>query len=233
MLQKSWFHIIILNTLLLVLGTTEAFRFPTVAPGLNTSNKITSFRACIYDVNRHRLCHYFHSTIRSSSTSLNNIYDNWRSDAIVDNMCLDHENVQQCLEEFMYSSYGHQMFGIHDRPASIGITGTLELVEICGPEIILQLEGKFWHRRETVLGRAAMWLNARMPEITDVTVSSEDELKDYVEITDEFTGDVIEGIDRQAPDFNGDRQTMTYQGIDPDVRGPFPYGAGSFQINPA
>ena len=32
-----------------------------------------------------------------------------------------------------------------------------------------------------------------------------------------------------APDFNGDRATMEYQGIDPDVRGPFPPGTGGLR----
>ena len=120
--------------------------------------------------------------------------------------------------------------------ASYGITGTIEMVEVCGPEVVLRLEGKFWHRRETVLGRAAMWLNARMPEITDVTVENMNDLNDFEEIRDDFTGDIIETIDRRSPDFNGDRETMQYQGMDPDMRGPFPNGAlgsGGSMINPA
>ena len=36
-------------------------------------------------------------------------------------------------------------------------------VELCGPQMTLHLEGQFWHRRATVLGRAATYLNARMP----------------------------------------------------------------------
>lgn len=119
--------------------------------------------------------------------------------------------------------------------ASIGITGEIEFKELCGPEVTLQLSGKFWHRRETVLGRAAMWLNARMPEIISVNVSDKDELSDFDEVLDEFTGDIMERIDRRSPDFNGDRETMEYQGIDPDMRGPFPLGvnsSGGPMINP-
>jgi len=106
--------------------------------------------------------------------------------------------------------------------ASYGITGSIELVEVSGPEIILRLEGKFWHKRTHILGLAAMWLNARMPEIAEVTVEDMDELSDFEEIRDTFTGDIIETIDRRAPDFNGDRRDMEYQGLDPDMRGPFP-----------
>ena len=118
--------------------------------------------------------------------------------------------------------------------ASIGITGEIVLAEIEGPEVILSLSGKFWHTRSHVLGRAAMYLNARIPEITRVSVMDPDELNDFEEVIDEFTGDIIEVIDRMAPDFNGDRNTMKYQGIDPDMRGPFPGGSnGEFKIIPA
>ena len=106
--------------------------------------------------------------------------------------------------------------------ASCGITGSIEVYEICGPQVILHLSGEFWHRRETVLGRAAMWLNARIPEVNLVTVVDKEELNDFVEIRDEYTGEILDVIDRRAPDFNGDRETMEYQGLDPDVRGPFP-----------
>jgi hypothetical protein len=178
---------------------------------------------------------YGQSRLDNNLIKLQNVYDDWRSDAVVDIMVLDEENVQQCLDEFVYSTYGEQMFGVHDVPASYGITGTIELVEVCGPEVILRLEGNFWHARSHVLGRAAVWLNSRMPEITDVTVEDMDELNDFEEVRDEFTGDIIETIDRRAPDFNGDRTTMEYQGLDPNVRGPFPqgvFGSGGPMINP-
>jgi len=167
-----------------------------------------------------------------------NLYDDWRSDAVVDTMHLCDENVETCLREFIDSDYGQQMFGCHDLPAQHGITGELSFVEITGPEVVLQLDGAFWHRRETVLGRAAMWLNARMPEIVEVTVPDREQLKDFEEIVDEFTGEVLFTRDKRAPDFNGDRATMEYQGIDPDVRGPFPQGIGGLRpggsmINPA
>jgi hypothetical protein len=175
---------------------------------------------------------------RSSSRSLakftlKNEYDNWRSDAVVPMILpLDEENVQQCLDAFIESNYGEQMFGCHEKAQSIDITGTLELVEVAGPEIVLQLEGAFWHRRETVLGRAAMWLNACMPEITEVTVPDLDDLEDSKDIFDEYTGGLIATRDKRSPDFNGDRAAMEYQGIDPDMRGPFLAGPGSITINP-
>jgi hypothetical protein len=140
-----------------------------------------------------------------------NLYDDWRSDAVVDRMHLDEENVLSCLEEFIESDYGTTMFGCHARAAVVGITGNIEFVEICGPEVTLSLDGKFWHKRSTVLGRAAMWLNARIPEITDVVVADVEDLKDFEEITDEY-GDVLFRKDKRSEDFNGDRGTMEYQG---------------------
>lgn len=151
-------------------------------------------------------------------------------------MPLDEDNVESCLQEFIDSDYGKTMFGKHDLPASYGITGDLEFVELHGPEVILSLSGKFWHRRETVLGRAAMWLNACMPEIVQVNVENQEELKDFEEIVDECTGEVLEVRDKRAPDFNGDRATMLYQGLDPDMRGPFPSGPmspGGSMMSPA
>jgi len=79
-----------------------------------------------------------------------------------------------------------------------------------------------------------MYLNARMPEIVRVSIVDPDELNDFEEIIDDYTGEIIEVIDRKAPDFNGDRSTMVYQGNDPDMRGPFPGGlSGEFKIIPA
>ena len=165
-----------------------------------------------------------------------NIYDAWRSDAVVDILPLDEENVKLCLEEFVESDYGATMFGCHELPFSYGITGSIDFVEVAGPEVVLTLDGAFWHRRGTVLGRAAMWLNARMPEITDVTVVDPSELEDFENVVDELSGEVLYVRDKRAEDFNGDRGTMEYQGIDPDVRGPFPLGPmtpGGSMISPA
>jgi len=173
----------------------------------------------------------------SSSSRLSNTYDDWRTDVIVpDTMHLDEDNVQLCLDEFVDSEYGTTMFGCHDKAAQIGITGSIDLVEVCGPEVTLALDGAFWHKRSTVLGRAAVWLNARIPEITDVVVSDLEDLEDFEEIVDEFSGEVLFRKDKRSEDFNGDRATMEYQGLDPDARGPFPQnamGSGGSMINPA
>lgn len=157
-----------------------------------------------------------HAVAGKRSSALGyNIYDDWRSDAVVDTMHLDEENVMACLEEFVESDYGTTMFGCHDRAAAVGITGSIAFVELCGPEVTLSLDGEFWHKRSTVLGRAAMWLNARIPEITDVMVADLEDLEDFEEVVDEISGDVLFQRDKRSEDFNGDRATMEYQGCVP------------------
>jgi hypothetical protein len=171
----------------------------------------------------------------ASSRWFATVYDDWQSSGLVDTTYLCEENVEVCLDEFVQSDYGRTMFGCHDEAASIGVTGEIAFIELAGPQVILSLEGKFWHRRETVLRRAAVWLNTRMPEVTDVTVEDIEELQDFTDIRDDFSGDVIARVDKRAPDFNGDRATMEYQGLDPDDRGPFPpsvFGSSRLTINP-
>ena len=46
-------------------------------------------------------------------------------------------------------------------------------------------------------------------------------------VRDDETGDLLD--DRRAPDYNGDREAMEYQGIDPDRRGPFSEGVGGLR----
>lgn len=108
------------------------------------------------------------------------------------------------------------------------------MVEVSGPEVVLELSGSFWHSRSYVLGQAAVYLNARIPEISSVLIADIDQLNDFEDIIDGDTGDIIQTIDRRSPDFNGDRATMKYQGLDPDDRGPFVRAiSGDFKIIPS
>jgi hypothetical protein len=156
------------------------------------------------------------TSLYMSNNNINNLYDNWRSDAVVDTMHLDEDNVIECLNEFIQSDYGTTMFGCHERASSIGITGYIEFIELCGPTVTLRLSNnndcKFWHKRSFVLGRAAVWLNARIPEITNVIVDDIEELNDFKDIVDELSGEVLYKKDKRSEDFNGDRYTMEYQG---------------------
>lgn len=127
------------------------------------------------------------------------------------------------LESFKAAS--PSMFGMHEAAANIGISGDIQLLELDGPVVVLTLRGRFWHRRETVLRNAGAFLSQRIPEIAEVTVADEEELLDT--LVDEETGALLE--DRRSPDYNGDREAMEYQGIDPDNRGPFPSGTGGLR----
>ena len=125
------------------------------------------------------------------------------------------ENVRAALDEFRRNAV--DMLGCHPAAAAIGITGDVALAHQEGPFCELALEGRFWHRRATVLRRAEAHLRARIPELIEVTVADPAMLLDAE--FDEMTGVVI--ADHRAPDYNGDRATLEYQGIDPDERGPF------------
>ena len=141
---------------------------------------------------------------------------------VVDSLDLNEDNVQLVIDEVIDSSYGQSMFGCNERASSIGITGTVELVELSGPEVILKLDGEFWHTRSFVLGKIAMYLNARIPEIVEVNVEDSEELFDFEDVVDDDTGELLYIRDKRSPDYNGDRAVMEYQGGNPDMRGPFP-----------
>ena len=135
---------------------------------------------------------------------------------------LSEENVRIVLDEFMEAATS--MFGRHPGCARVGITGEVELAALDGPIVQLSLRGCFWHRRETVVRNARAWLLAAIPELCDVELLDPDDEDDT--IVDDETGVIIE--DRRAPDWNGDRGALEYQGIDPDSRGPFPAAQGGF-----
>ena len=63
-----------------------------------------------------------------------------------------------------------------------------------------------------MLGKAAIYLNARIPEITSVRVSDPSDLEDFEDVVDDITGEVLYTEDKRSEDFNGDRGTMEYQG---------------------
>lgn len=130
------------------------------------------------------------------------------------------ENVLLVLDEFQNAAAS--MFGRHAAAAEIGISGTIDLVEIDGPVILVQLSGRFWHRRETVLRNADTFVRSKIPEVIAVDVVDPDDLLD--QIYDDETGALVS--DRRSPDWNGDRETLEYQGLDPDSRGPFGQAIG-------
>ena len=70
------------------------------------------------------------------------------------------------------------VFGYAADSQKVGITGTVELVEIEGPIVIIRLGGRFWHKRSDVVQRVANYLIERIPEICDVEVEDAAQLDD-------------------------------------------------------
>ena len=136
---------------------------------------------------------------------------------------LTEDNAKDVLEECMVDL--GTLFGSNPESLRVGITGRVDMVELSGPVLVISLSGRFWHRSETVIRNARAYLMNEIPELSDVELADPDDELDT--ITDEETGAVIE--DRRSPDWNGDRGTLEYQGIDPDTRGPFPKGTGGFR----
>lgn len=132
-------------------------------------------------------------------------------------------NVEASLRRF--AAEAESMFGQHDAARAVGITGEIHLHSLDGPTVFVELRGRFWHRRETVVANARAFLMRAIPELCDVDVFDEENLLDT--LFDEETGALLE--DRRSPDWNGDREALAYQGIDPDSRGPFPRGDGAFR----
>ena len=109
MMAIATYLLTIILTLLLLLPTET------------TSFQLTSSSSIFNNV---RSQHQIHNIPSSSSSSLyGNIYDEWRSDlTIVDSLPLEEEYIQMCLDEIIYSNYGEQMFGIHDRAGTCTLT---------------------------------------------------------------------------------------------------------------
>ena len=70
------------------------------------------------------------------------------------------------------------VFGYAADSQKVGITGTVDLVEIEGPIVIIRLGGRFWHKRSDVVQRVANYLIERIPEICDVEVEDVAQLDD-------------------------------------------------------
>ncbi|KAJ1446163.1 hypothetical protein M885DRAFT_547568 [Pelagophyceae sp. CCMP2097] len=86
------------------------------------------------------------------------------------------ENIEAVLE-LARQDLG-AMFGYAPDSVKVGITGTVDFVECQGPNVILRLDGRFWHERSRVVTRLRAFLQERMPEICDVEVEDEAQLDD-------------------------------------------------------
>jgi len=88
-------------------------------------------------------------------------------------------NVEAVLSKFVNEA--EAMFGVHAAAQQIGITGDIGLHSLDGPIVLLELRGRFWHRRETVLANARVYLMRAIPELADVDVFDEDDAADAAE----------------------------------------------------
>jgi hypothetical protein len=70
------------------------------------------------------------------------------------------------------------MFGYTAENRGVGITGAVDLVDVDGPILTLELSGRFWHPRSLVLQRIKSYMQTRIPELMDVLVSDESQLDD-------------------------------------------------------
>ncbi|KAG0467978.1 hypothetical protein HPP92_017306 [Vanilla planifolia] len=87
---------------------------------------------------------------------------------------LTENNVKQVLEDARA-----ELAQIFD--TSVGITGEAHLAEVDGPFVKLRLQGRFWHKRETVLARLANYLKSRIPDVLEVDIEDEKQLDDSPE----------------------------------------------------
>lgn len=77
------------------------------------------------------------------------------------------------------------LFGYTAENRGVGITGSVEFIELDGGVVVLSLDGRYWHQRPTVLQRVANYLQQRIPEILDVIV------EDPYQLTDEANAEAF------------------------------------------
>jgi hypothetical protein len=86
------------------------------------------------------------------------------------------DNVQGVLEACRQDI--GTMFGYTAENRGVGITGAVDLVDIDGPILMIELSGRFWHPRHRVLQRIKTYMQTRIPELVDVLVSDESQMDD-------------------------------------------------------
>jgi len=89
---------------------------------------------------------------------------------------LTEDNAMAVLNECMVDL--GTLFGSNAESLSVGITGTVELVELSGPVIVISLSGRFWHQRSVVVERVSKYVMDRIPECVDVEIVDAAQLDD-------------------------------------------------------
>ncbi|KAG5178287.1 hypothetical protein JKP88DRAFT_225496 [Tribonema minus] len=91
-------------------------------------------------------------------------------------LVLTEENVEAVLEDCR-TELG-SVFGYLPENRGVGITGTVDFVELEGPTVVVKLGGRFWHERRLVLDRIASFIQGRIPECLEVVPSDPSQLID-------------------------------------------------------
>mmetsp|Transcript_28969 Transcript_28969/g.86487 ORF Transcript_28969/g.86487 Transcript_28969/m.86487 type:complete len:135 (+) Transcript_28969:96-500(+) len=91
-------------------------------------------------------------------------------------LVLCEENVEAVLADARNDMQA--VFGYAEDSRRVGITGTVDFVELDGPTVVLRLGGRFWHQRSDVLQRVGNFLTDRIPEICDVAIEDAEQLDD-------------------------------------------------------
>lgn len=60
------------------------------------------------------------------------------------------------------------IFGYDKKNSEVGITGTIEYIEVDGPEVVVALNGRFWHATDTIMERVEKFITTRIPEVISV-----------------------------------------------------------------
>jgi len=81
------------------------------------------------------------------------------------------ENANLVIEEIR-AELG-TIFGYTADSRAVGITGSIELVEVDGPTIRVALAGRFWHATDTVMLRVESYIRTRLPEVIEVELDME------------------------------------------------------------
>jgi hypothetical protein len=91
-------------------------------------------------------------------------------------LVLTEENVEAVLVDCR-AELG-TLFGYLEENRGVGITGTVDFVELEGPTVVVELNGRFWHQKQLVLDRIASFIQARIPECVEVVPSDPSQLSD-------------------------------------------------------
>jgi len=79
---------------------------------------------------------------------------------------LSEESVLQVINEIR-EELG-TIFGYDKKNSEVGITGTIEYIEVDGPEVVVALNGRFWHATDTIMERVEKFITTRIPEVISV-----------------------------------------------------------------